>query len=191
MNYIVNKTLDIIRRNAPSSDGETMIRIDGFEDVKFYDSLAHKITVAFLDSELSVDIKLAKNKWEYFKSNSEETSHVQSLQQNGWVADHESITRYRNLHNSNIMVLMGTESEEDKGGLLNCFCITPDTILTELDGSYSEVFTYLDSFSESEKEIIDKLYKDLFTYVPADVYKLSSIADDWENLILNLNVSCY
>ena len=186
MNYIVNKTLDIIRRNAPSSDGETMIRIDGFEDVKFYDSLAHKITVAFLDSELSVDIKLAKNKWEYFKSNSEETSHVQSLQQNGWVADHESITRYRNLHNSNIMVLMGTESEEDKGGLLNCFCITPDTILTELDGSYSEVFTYLDSFSESEKEIIDKLYKDLFTYVPADVYKLSSIADDWENLILNL-----
>ena len=187
MNYIVNKTVDIVKRNAPSSDGETMIRIDGFENVRFYDGLAHRISAAFADSGLSVDIKLAKNKWEYFKKNARETSFVQSLQQNGWVADHESITRYRNLHTSNLMVLMGTESEEDKGGLLNCFCITPDTILIELDGSYSEVFAYLDSFSDDEKAIIDRLYKDLFAYVPADIYKLSDIADEWENQISNLN----
>ena len=187
MNYIVNKTVDIVRRNAPSSDGETMIRIDGFEDVRFYDSLAHKIRSTFSDSGLSVDIKLAKNKWEYFKKNAEETSCVQSLQQNGWVADHESITRYRNLHTSNLMVLMGTESEEDKGGLLNCFCITPDSILTELDGNFSEIFTYLSSFSDDEKAIINRLYKDLFAYIPADIYKLSGIADEWENQISNLN----
>lgn len=187
MNYIVNKTVDIVRRNAPSSNGETMVRIDGFEDVRFYDNLAHRISIAFSSSELSVDIKLAKNKWEYFKKNAENTSYVQSLHQNGWVADHESITRYRNLHTSNLMVLMGTESEEDKGGLLNCFCITPDTILTELDGNFSEVFSYLDSFSDDEKAIINKLYKDLFAYVPADIYKLSGIADEWENQISNLN----
>ena len=187
MNYIVNKTVDIVRRNAPSSNGETMIRIDGFEDVRFYDNLAHRISMAFSNSDLSVDIKLAKNKWEYFKKNAENTSYVQSLHQNGWVADHESITRYRNLHTSNLMVLMGTESEEDKGGLLNCFCITPDTILTELDGNFSEVFTYLDSFSDDEKAIINRLYKDLFAYVPADIYKLSGIADEWENQISNLN----
>ena len=83
MNYIVNKTVDIIRRNAPSSNGETMIRIDGFEDVRFYDNLAHRISMAFSNSELSVDIKLAKNKWEYFKKNAENTSYVQSLHQNG------------------------------------------------------------------------------------------------------------
>ena len=187
MNYIVNKTVDIVRRNAPSSNGETMIRIDGFEDVKFYDSLAHRISVTFSNLDFSVDIKLAKNKWEYFKKSAANSSYVQSLQQNGWVADHESITRYRNLHTSNLMVLMGTESEEDKGGLLNCFCITPDTILTELDGNYSEVFSYLESFSDDEKAIIDKLYKDLFDYMPADIYKLSGIADEWENQISNLN----
>ncbi len=187
MKYIVNKTVDIVRRSAPSSDGETMIRVDGFENVRFYDTLAQRISATFSDSGLSVDIKLAKNKWEYFKKNARGTSYVQSLQQNGWVADHESITRYRNLHTSNLMVLMGTESEEDKGGLLNCFCITPDTILTELDGSFSEVFAFLDSFSDDEKAIIDKLYKDLFTYVPADIFKLSGIADEWENQISNLN----
>ena len=187
MNYIINKTVDIIRRSAPSPDDETMIRIDGFEDVRFYERLAHRIRAMFSNSELSVDIKLAKNKWEYFKRNTEESSYIQSLQQNDWVAEHESITRYRNMHTSNLLILMGTESEEDKGGLLNCFCITPDTILTGLDGAFSEVFSYLDSFSDEEKKIIDRLYKDLFTYVPADIYKLSGIADEWENQISNIN----
>ena len=70
-----------------------MIRIDGFEDVRFYDILAHQITEVFSKSGLSIDIKLAKNKWEYFRKNAEETSYVQSLQQNGWVASNESITR--------------------------------------------------------------------------------------------------
>ena len=186
MKYIINKTVEIIKRNSPALDGETMIRIDGFEDVRFYDGLAQKIAAEFAGSGLSIDIKLAKNKWEYFSKDPTVTSYLQSLQQNDWVAQNESITRYRNLHKSNLMILMGTESEEDKGGLLNCFCITADTIIAELDGKYSEVFWYLDSFSESEKEIIDKLYKDLFAYVPADIYKLSNIADNWESQITNI-----
>src|SRR5699024_7222729 len=41
-------------------------------------------------------------------------------------------------------------------------------------------------FGDSEKNIIDKLYGDLFEYVPADVYRLSNIADEWENHIADL-----
>ncbi len=186
MKYIVNKTAEMIKRNSPSIDGEAMMRVDGFEDVRFYDSLAHKIKNNFSRSGLFVDIKLAKNKWDYFQNNSEYTSHLQSLQQNGWIAGSVSITRYRNLHASNLLLLLGTESEEDKGGLLNCYCITTDTIVAEVDGQYSEVFEYLTYFNEAEKRIIDKLYKDLFAYVPADIFKLSNIADEWENQIANI-----
>ena len=186
MKYIVNKIAEMIRRNSPSSDSEAMIRVDGFEDVCFYDNLAHKITGDFAGTGLTVDIKLAKNKWEYFLKNSEHTSNLQSLKQNGWIAGNESITRYRNLHTSNLLVLLGTESEEDKGGLLNCYCITPDTVVAEIDGAYSEVFEYLSFFSETEKALVDKLYKDLFSYVPADIFKLSGIADEWENQISNI-----
>lgn len=186
MKYIVNKTADIIRRSSPSLEGEAMIRVDGFEDVRFYDNLAHKIVNDFSGSGLSVDIKLANNKWEFFQKHSEHTSSLQSLKQNGWIAGNESITRYRNLHTSNLLVLLGTESEEDKGGLLNCYCITADTIIAEIDGQYSEVFDYLSFFSESEKAVIDKLYKDLFAYVPADIFKLSNVADEWENQISNI-----
>jgi len=44
----------------------------------------------------------------------------------------------------------------------------------------------LQEFSDDEKAIIDKLYGDLFSYVPVDIYKLSSIADKWENMISNI-----
>ena len=59
MDYIVRKTLEIIQRNNPTSMSETMIRVDGFEDVKFYDSLAHAVTSFFKGSDFSIYIKLA------------------------------------------------------------------------------------------------------------------------------------
>lgn len=186
MKYIVNKTTEIIKCNAPAIDGEAMIRIDGFEDVRFYENLALKISQSFSDSDLSVDIKLAKNKWEFFAKDTSMTTFLQSLEQHNWIAAEESITRYRNLHASNLLILMGTESEEDNGGLLNCFCVTADKIAAEIDGQYSEVFMYLSEFSDTEKAIIDKLYCDLFTYVPVDIFKMSKIADTWENQISNI-----
>lgn len=186
MKYIVNKTTEIIKRNAPATDGEAMVRVDGFEDVRFYENLALKITQAFSETDLSVDIKLAKNKWEYFLKDTSMTTYLQSMEQHNWIAGEESITRYRNFHTSNLLVLMGTESEEDKGGLLNCYCITADTIAADIDGQYSEVFMYLSEFSDAEKAIIDKLYSDLFSYVPVDIFKLSKIADEWESQISNI-----
>lgn len=186
MNYIVNKTTEIIKRNAPAIDGEAMIRVDGFEDIRFYENLASKIMQSFSESGLSVDIKLAKNKWNHFLKDTNMTSYLQSMKQHDWIAGEESITRYRNQHSSNLLIFMGTESEEDKGGLLNCFCITADTIASDIDGRYSEVFIYLSEFSDDEKAIIDKLYSDLFSYVPVDIFKLSRIADEWENQISNI-----
>lgn len=186
MNYIVNKTAEIIRNSAPAEDGEAMIRVDGFEDVRFYENVALRVTQDFQETNLSVDIKLAKNKWEYFSKDSSMTSYLQSMKQHDWIAGNESITRYRNLHKSNLLVLLGTELEEDKGGLMNCYCVTADTIAQELAGRYSEVFMYLADFSDSEKAIIDKLYKDLFSFVPVDIFKLSSIADQWEGQIATI-----
>lgn len=186
MKYIVYKTTEIIKRNAPAVDGEAMIRVDGFEDVRFYESLALKINQCFSESELSVDIKLAKNKWKFFSKDTSMTSYLQSMEQHNWIAGEESITRYRNLHAANLLVLMGTESEEDKGGLLNCFCITADSIAADIDGQYSEVFMYLSDFTDAERAIIDKLYGDLFSYVPVDIFKLSKIADAWEGQISNI-----
>ena len=38
---------------------------------------------------------------------------MNSMEQHGWVAEEDSITYYRNLHDSKLLVLFGTEEEND------------------------------------------------------------------------------
>lgn len=162
MKYIVKTIVNLIVNNAPTKDGEMMIRVDSFEDLKIYEAIARNVSNALKDMDLSVEIKLAKNKWAHFKDITENSVHLQSMEQNKWVAEEESITHYRNLHNTNVLVLLGTENEEDKGGLLNCYTITPDVLVNELSGNYYDVFSDTLDFNQSEIDCVNKLYRDLF-----------------------------
>lgn len=186
MKYVIDRIVELILEKEPSSDMETMIRVDGFENVAIYERVAAKLTSELESEGISLDIKLAKNKLKSFKKNVENTTILQSMVQHGWVSDAESITYYRNLHASNVLVLLGTEDEEDKGGLANCYSITPDLISKTLGGKYYKLFYNDDSFVDTDREIIDKLYKDLFEFVAIDICKLSDIADTWTDKITNI-----
>jgi len=106
------------------------------------------------------------------------------MNSNKWIADNKSITFYRNQPEQKLLVLMGTEEEDDKDGLRNCFEITPESLLEDLDGIYSNVFPYVKGvFSDDEQHLVDKLYRDLFEYVPADICLLSKQADLWEKQV--------
>ena len=65
MKYIVSSIASLILNNAPSADGEMMIRVDGFEDIKIYETLARTISKGLKERNLTVRIKIAKNKWKY------------------------------------------------------------------------------------------------------------------------------
>ncbi|MFT4142835.1 MAG: ATP-binding protein [Mobilitalea sp.] len=187
MKYIVNSIANLIINNAPSSDGEMMIRVDGFENIKIYESLARKVSKELSNEGLTVKIKLAKSKWNHFRDNSDESICVQAMKQNKWVAEEESITHYRNMHDTNVLILMGTENEEDKGGLLNFFTITPDALVSDLSGEYYRVFTDSLDLNQIEIDGINKLYRNLFEYVAVDICKLSNLADRGVNRIITIN----
>lgn len=180
MNYITNQIAQLVSSHEPEKNGETMIMVNGFEDLRLYNQVARLIAYAYKLSPLSVEIKLAGKKWAALQAASDTTT-VQSMVQNGWVADKESVTYYRNLHNSNILVLMGTEDEEDTGGLKNCYTITPESLLQDISGNYSTVFEGCFNFalSESDIECINKLYRCLFEFTAPDICKLSAGADKW------------
>ena len=184
MKYIVNRIVELILDNEPSIDKETMIRVDGFDNIAIYEQVAARITLLLEKKGLTVDARLARNKWNSFKKNSENTTILQSMRQHEWIAKEDSITHYRNLHTSNVVVLMGTEDEEDKGGLANCHSITPELLIKTLNGKYHLVFNE-DSLTDQDKTLIDRLYKNLFEYEAVDICKLSDIADSWEGRITN------
>ena len=188
MKYIVNRIADMIINNAPAKDSEMMIRIDGFQDLRIYESVAQLITKYFSKSGLTVDVKIAAQKFAELEKLCNDTSVIQTMKSNQWIAENQSITYYRNLHNVNVRVLLGTENEQDSDGLLNCFAVTPDTLVNDLNKHYSNLFAdMLNILSDLDCTCVNKLYGDLFTYVPFDIVKLSDLADSYENSYSNLN----
>src|SRR5699024_3150823 len=74
-----------------------------------------------------------------------------------------------------------------KGGLLNCYSVTPEYLVKVLNGKYHKVFNHsLEFLNDSDKEMIDKLFKDLFEFIAIDICKLSDIADEWKGRISNV-----
>lgn len=182
MKYIVDSVVDLIISNAPASSSESLIRVDGFESMEIYEAIASSVASKLGKTGLSVMIKLSQNKFAEFKKTSTNTSCIQSMEQAEWVAD-KPLTFYRNLHNSNVLILMATEAEEDKGGLVNIYTITPDTLIKEIGKHYSAVFEKNIDFGSADRDIVDKLYGDLFDYVAIDICKISDFSDEWANQV--------
>ena len=42
MKYIVDTISNLIVNNAPTKDGEMMIRVDSFEDIKIYEAISKR-----------------------------------------------------------------------------------------------------------------------------------------------------
>jgi len=171
MNYIVDSVIN----KVPLVDDEIMVRIDGFNDAEIYETLARKLCELADKHHQTITIKMSKKAWESMKM-PENSTVINSLKSKGYVAEDNSLTYYRNLHDSKILVLLATENEEDRDGLTNFYTITPGTLAQDLRGKYHEVFDCSENDTE-QNQLIDKLYKDLFAYVPMDIVKLSAFAD--------------
>ena len=184
MNYLVNTIINQIKKNLPSSEEEMMVKIDGFATPEIYKVLAKKISEYCSEKNITCNIKLANKKYIEFYENDDFKPILDSMKQSGWIAIDQSITYYRNLHDPKLLILFGTENEDDKDGLLNCSEITPETLARNLNGKYSEIFasSLENVFSADDEAIINKLYKDLFEYIPADICKLSKFADEWYDI---------
>lgn len=59
MNYITNRIVELVTLREPEASGETMILINGFENLSVYNQIARLITYTYKLRPLSVDIKLA------------------------------------------------------------------------------------------------------------------------------------
>lgn len=182
MQFIVNSIIEHIAEKEPAPGSEAIILINGFERLAIYAEIAKEISARYSSGSLKINIKLAKRKWEELACKSSSLL-VQQMQQKGWVAEKESVTYYRNQHNADILILLGTENEEDTGGLANCFTITPDWLIANLDGKYDLIFErcFVSDISDDDRKCINAAYKALFEYCPVDICLLSDIADKWNN----------
>lgn len=182
MQYIPTKIVEMIRDKEITDQSKSIIIINGFERLDIYANIAEAIRRYAESEHFSVTIKLAKRKWDKLSQLSD-TATSQRMEQNEWVAMSQSVTYYRNCFDTNLLVLLGTEEEEDTGGLKNCFTIRPQLIVKELGGKYDQIFAscFAGDMGNEVKECVNKTFKLLFDCFTVDICKLNDIADEWEN----------
>lgn len=194
MKYATKLIIDDINLSILKNREESLFLINGFEDIAIYVKICEELTDIANDNGKSINIKMAKNKWNYFKKNYQGSPCLHKMEQNEWISEEESTTYYRNQHNEDILILLGTEEEEDiSGSLRDIYEIRCDRLFELLPKSngkiiYSDMIEYLGiNFNKQEKMAIDKLYRDLFELVTPDICKLSSFWDENITSITTIN----
>ncbi len=185
MRYIVNAILNDIEEQRPRKDEQLRVRISGFEDVRIYEAVAKKLHEIY-GSEISLETRLSREKWAAFKADSHaDQTALLSMESHGWIAENNSLTYYRNLslEKAQLIVIMGTEVVDDQGGLSDFFYIDPEKLTAEMGSEYYRAFEHiLTGWDTEEQGCVNKLYKDLFALVPANICKLSDVADTWGSM---------
>lgn len=194
MKYVVDLVSNNIIANMKKSKDESLFLVNGFEDLEVYAEVCKNISKAAKDMNKSIQIKLAKNKWNYFKAKYAGSPYLHLMEQNDWVSLEASTTYYRNQHNVDFLVLLGTEEEEDFSGSLNAiYEIRSDKLslfMPKEKGliNYCSILDNLSTqFTGSEREVVNKLYKYLFTSVNENVCKLSTFWDEHYTQVTTIN----
>ena len=92
MNYIVKSIVETIIDAVKTNKEETMVKINGFEDINIYLQVAKILSEEFEKRQLSYEIKLAKSKKVYFEKKSDELRNcIDAMERKGWVADTEKL----------------------------------------------------------------------------------------------------
>uniref|UniRef100_UPI0026EF378C hypothetical protein n=1 Tax=Alkalibaculum bacchi TaxID=645887 RepID=UPI0026EF378C len=187
MKYIVSSLKTYIINQAPQEASKTMLRIDGFEDVKIYDLFCKEISQYCEENNINLIAKLSYPKYLEFENSKSPNSapSITSMKQNGWIDKDDSLTQYRNLlpkeNEKLLVVMMGTEIIEDKGGIHDIYYVNSNRMESDMQGDYSSVFNMF-KWSADEKTCINKLFKWLFSLVPINLYRLSCLADEWHDV---------
>jgi len=185
MKALVNEICEAIKEQVLNQVDPTtvIIKIEDMPHPQVF-SAVHLFAVS-LCSELKYELicKVARRKVEQLRALSD------PLAQNAlkYLSDHELIdvddqmTKWRNQMGSEeettLILLMGTEAVEDKGGLHDFHLINQATLSRRLDHNYAVWFQRLCRLDSEEIKGLNQILNRVFLHVPEDLFKLSSIID--------------
>nr|WP_302595611.1 DUF87 domain-containing protein [uncultured Cellulosilyticum sp.] len=191
MNTYINAIVAMIEDQINSYD-INLIRLEGIESPIIYEGICKELKVHYAD-KVDITAKLSVEKFNSFRQNTNEhwQRSLDYLEKNNLVDVDNAMTRWRNsvVENSGnkvtLVLLMGTEAVQDKGGLGDFYLISPDTIIEQLEGKYHKWFVnVLDEFATDTdaKNAIDTLFRVIYSKRNIDIERLSYLIDEIERI---------
>ncbi|MDD3334647.1 MAG: hypothetical protein PHI98_03930 [Eubacteriales bacterium] len=182
--YIFKDIVHSLRRNSDKQ----VIRVDGFENLGLYLRLCRKTQELCAKQGYSLIAKLSCNKFEQFVAAGKWPAEVSAMRMNDWVDEEDHMTSYRNMLPDSgkrlVVLLLGTDMVDDKGGLNDFFAITPNKIDVEIGNKFSKLISQElhDAFDNAQiDDVVDRFFGDLFSCTPKNLSQVSDILDGWLN----------
>lgn len=188
MRHLADYIFHDICQNLQRNSDKQVIRVDGFEDLGLYLRLCENVSSFCLDQRKTLVAKLSNSKFAQFVSTGKWQTEIYKMTENGWVDEDDHMTSYRNMlpdpNKKLVVLLLGTDMVDDKGGLTDFFAITPNKIDAEIGVKYSKLIgdELHEQFGDSQiDEIVDRFFGDLFSCVPKNIAHVSEVLDRWQN----------
>ncbi|MGL5149707.1 MAG: hypothetical protein ACRC7N_03925, partial [Clostridium sp.] len=192
MSKYIDQIIHLVETQTNKADNIAIIRLEGFENPNIYKEVCKHFKAS---KNINITAKLSKEKYNEFKNanNPEYDSAMTFLDTNKFVDYDGAMTKWRNKSTElekvsgirNLVLLMGTESVEDKGGLADFFKVTPESILKMLKSNYASWFTDIIEDAVIDKDIkkgLNTFFKVLFKNININLLTLSELIEELKTI---------
>lgn len=188
MNKYVSEILKEIKSNVGKNE-ISLIRLEGIDNPSIYRGICEHLNSI---RDYNLIAKLSIDKLKKFEDRNEPKwrNSISYLKDNNYIDTDGTMTKIRNssidyfdIDKKTVILLMGTEEVEDKGGLADFYCISPDIILKKIKKNYAKWFEELfekNEFKDKNLKSIHNIFKTIFKYVNIDLIKYSNLIQDLE-----------
>lgn len=183
MKFFIKSIVKNIESQLQKDKGlKILVKIDSFETPEFYFALWKEVKKLTDMMNIELVYKLADEKYEDFKKQdkSDLDYYLAELEANNLLANGTKLTNFRNHTPSKrtLIVLLGTEASQEDGSLQDFYTINVQSIEEEVKDGYCILFNKFPCLSADGQTMINHFYKELFRYVPKNLYKLSCLVDE-------------
>lgn len=187
MKFLVAEIVQATINATPKSAQATILRLDYMPHPKIYLDVCLAMSSQAKSQGKSFVAKLSREKLGEFERTVSYRSYTNKLSDFGYTDDDGHMTYWRNsvAEKPGMVLLMGTESVEDRGGLADFHSITPLTIEQSLRrnlAAWAKTFVsdYEDKGEDGAHPIHEFLAR-VFKHVPVDLLKLSHVFEEISN----------
>ena len=177
MKYYYNLLEDIINTQI-NKESCSLIKLENFRTPEIYLNISKSYKT---NNEYEFTAKLSEEKYNMWNKEKKNKEYLNELKNLNIISFDNSMTKWRNNYSLNkgkkIIILMGTEAVEDKGGLEDFFTITPEVL--ENKYKYSNLFEKAGfKLSPNEESTINNIYNNIFSISQKDLLKISYFIEE-------------
>ncbi|ANU27083.1 ATP-binding protein [Planococcus versutus] len=177
MKAYVKELIQIVSEKNAEVHSASLFRIDHISHPAIYLELANSLK----DSNNNITIKLSEEKYKEFSREKKFELVLQQLKEKNFISDNQRLTKWRNefAEEKKTIILLGTESVQDKGGLADFYSITPKDIEKSINGNYAQWFyEIIDIENKAEVDLVNVLFEVIFKLTPVNLLQVSEIVED-------------